>query len=89
MGEKVRKTKQAEEEEEEKEEEEPQHPNGEVLDEGGGSRGSVLRLSTGPADGEVTPKSSQIAGSADKHALDSELMEVRPASKPQTTEPSE
>lgn len=65
-----------------------------MLDEGGGARGNVLRLSTGAAenqlaDGEITHKSSQMAGSADKHILDSELVEVRQASKPQTTEPSE
>lgn len=79
-------------EREEEEEEEPLHQNGDVLDEGGGARGSVLRLSTGAAegqlaDGEVTPKSSQMAGSADKRMLDSELVGVRQASKPQT-EPS-
>ncbi|KAM9486110.1 uncharacterized protein Hap1MRO34_006251 isoform 2-T4 [Clarias gariepinus] len=84
-----------EEEEEEVEiaqEEEPLHQSGEVLDEGGGARGSVLRLSTGAAenrlaDGEITHKSSQMAGSADKHILDSELVEVRQACTPQTTEP--
>ncbi|KAF5903083.1 sentrin-specific protease 7 isoform X1, partial [Clarias magur] len=83
-----------EEEEEEiaQEEEEPLHQSGGVLDEGGGARGSVLRLSTGAAenqlaDGEVTHKSSQMAGCADKHILDSELVEVRQACKPQTTEP--
>ncbi|XP_060785398.1 sentrin-specific protease 7 isoform X2 [Neoarius graeffei] len=75
--------------EREEEEEEPLHQNGDVLDEGGGARGSVLRLSTGAAegqlaDGEVTPKSSQMAGSADKRMLDSELVGVRQASKPQT-----
>ncbi|XP_026768576.3 sentrin-specific protease 7 isoform X1 [Pangasianodon hypophthalmus] len=78
--------------EQEREEEDLLYQNGEVLDERGGARGSVLRLSTGAtegqlADGEVTPKSSQIAGSSDKHIVDSELVEVRQASKPQTTEP--
>lgn len=79
---------------EQEREEEPLHQNGDVLEEGGGTRGSVLRLSTGAAesqlaDEEVTPNSSQVAGSADKHLLDSELVEVRQADKPQTTEPSE
>lgn len=89
-----KKDREFEQEREEEEEEEPLYQNGELLDEGGGARGSVLRLSTGAAegqlaDGEDIPKSSQIAGSANKHTFDSELVEVRQASKPQTAEPSE
>ncbi|KAF4087322.1 hypothetical protein AMELA_G00093970 [Ameiurus melas] len=78
--------------EQETEEEEALQQNGEVLDEGGGARGSVLRLSTGAAEGqladeEVTPSSSQMPGSADKHVCDSALVEVRQAARPQTIEP--
>ncbi|XP_053483591.1 sentrin-specific protease 7 isoform X3 [Ictalurus furcatus] len=78
--------------EQEREEEEALQQNGEVLDEGGGARGSVLRLSTGAAEGqladeEVTPSSSQMPGSAHKHVGDLQPVEVRQAAKPQTIEP--
>ncbi|XP_060731977.1 sentrin-specific protease 7 [Tachysurus vachellii] len=79
-------------EQESEEEAEPLHQNGEVVDEGGGARRSVLCLSTGASecqlpDGKVTPKSSETAGCADEQLLDSEFVEVRRASKPQTIEP--
>lgn len=76
-----------------KEAEQPLHQNGEVVDEGGGARRSVLCLSTGAAEvqlaDEEQPRSGQMAGSTNNRLLDSEFMEVRQASKPQTTEPSE
>lgn len=76
-----------------KEAEQPLHQNGEVVDQGGGARRSVLCLSTGAAEvqlaDEEQPRSGQMAGSTDNRLLDSEFMEVRQASKPQTTEPSE
>ncbi|KAK3568894.1 hypothetical protein QTP86_019575 [Hemibagrus guttatus] len=74
-----------------KEAEEPLHQNGEVVDERGGARRSVLCLSTCAAEVQFAegehPRSSQMAGSADNRLLDSEFVEVRQASKPQTTEP--
>lgn len=75
------------------EEEEPLHRKRELVDEGSGTRVSVLRLSTGAAEGQladvdVTSKCSQ-TDPADKQILDSELLEVRHASKPPPSELSE
>uniref|UniRef100_A0AAY5ERM2 Si:dkey-100n23.3 n=1 Tax=Electrophorus electricus TaxID=8005 RepID=A0AAY5ERM2_ELEEL len=79
-------------EEEQKKEEHHQDQNGEMREDWGGARRSVLRLSAvgsqlGLADGEVPPKRSQLHSSLDKTILNSKCVEDRKASQQHTPEP--